>query len=205
MTDPIERLVDALDNLRVHQRQLDADGCEVGVSREALNEVVRAFGELSRRQSQAGVGEDDIAKIIDPHSFMPIGALAEDDGWTENMVQQGIDLARSKARRILYSLSVEPAGVEPVVWLSYVAFPPDGGDARYEIASPDEDDAFPVYTSPPPKAVTIADEKLIADARECVRVMRETGTFPTGQSVLSDVADRLESLTAALSSEAHNG
>ncbi|WIY54106.1 Lar family restriction alleviation protein [Devosia sp. YIM 151766] len=51
-----------------------------------------------------------------------------------------------------------PAGVEPVVWLSYVAFPPDGGDARYEIASPDEDDAFPVYLSPPSKAVMITDE-----------------------------------------------
>lgn len=53
MTDPIsnERLVDALDNLRVHQRQLDADGCEVGVSREALNEVILAFGREQRRAS----------------------------------------------------------------------------------------------------------------------------------------------------------
>lgn len=36
----------ALDNLRVHQRQLDMDGIEVGVSRQALNEVIRAFGSV---------------------------------------------------------------------------------------------------------------------------------------------------------------
>jgi hypothetical protein len=30
----------AFDNLKTHQRQLDADGCEVGVSRQALDEVL---------------------------------------------------------------------------------------------------------------------------------------------------------------------
>ena len=49
MTD----LADALDNLRVHQQQLDDDGIMVGVSREALNEVIRAFGALSLRQSHS--------------------------------------------------------------------------------------------------------------------------------------------------------
>lgn len=40
-------VADALDNLRVHQRQLDADGCEVGVSRQALNEAITYIGRLS--------------------------------------------------------------------------------------------------------------------------------------------------------------
>lgn len=31
----------AIENLRTTQRQLDADGCEVGVSREALETVLR--------------------------------------------------------------------------------------------------------------------------------------------------------------------
>lgn len=36
----------ALDNLRTNQRQLDADGCEVGVSRQALDETLDIYGEL---------------------------------------------------------------------------------------------------------------------------------------------------------------
>jgi hypothetical protein len=34
---------------------------------------------------------------------------------------------------------------EPIAWLAFVPFPPDGGEARYEVADPNEDDAFPVY------------------------------------------------------------
>jgi hypothetical protein len=33
-------------NLRQNQRQLDADGCEVGVSRQALEEILAAYAEL---------------------------------------------------------------------------------------------------------------------------------------------------------------
>lgn len=36
---------EALANLRDNQRQLDADGTEVGVSRQALNEVLEAFAD----------------------------------------------------------------------------------------------------------------------------------------------------------------
>lgn len=36
----------ALDNLRTCQRQLDADGCEVGVSRQALDETLDSYDEL---------------------------------------------------------------------------------------------------------------------------------------------------------------
>jgi len=39
-------IADALDNLRVHQRQLDMDGIEVGVSRQALNEAITYIGRL---------------------------------------------------------------------------------------------------------------------------------------------------------------
>lgn len=38
----------ALEALKNHQRQLDADGCEVGVSRQALEEVIVAFEALRR-------------------------------------------------------------------------------------------------------------------------------------------------------------
>lgn len=57
MTTPSSRVSDALDNLRVHQRQLDADGIEVGVSREALNEVIRAYGSLHRSLSSDSVSD----------------------------------------------------------------------------------------------------------------------------------------------------
>ena len=40
-------IADALDNLRVHQRQLDMDGTEVGVSRQALNEAISYIGRLT--------------------------------------------------------------------------------------------------------------------------------------------------------------
>ena len=42
MTDPNT----AYENLRSCQRQLDADGCEVGVSRQALDEILEAFDAL---------------------------------------------------------------------------------------------------------------------------------------------------------------
>lgn len=38
----------ALENLKAHQRQLDADGVEVGVSRQALDEVIAEVGRLRR-------------------------------------------------------------------------------------------------------------------------------------------------------------
>lgn len=37
----------AYENLRANQRQLDADGCEVGVSRQALDEILDAFATLN--------------------------------------------------------------------------------------------------------------------------------------------------------------
>lgn len=36
----------AITQLRDHQRQLDADGCEVGVSRQAIDETLEIVGEL---------------------------------------------------------------------------------------------------------------------------------------------------------------
>lgn len=36
----------AIVQLRDHQRQLDADGCEVGVSRQAIEETLEIVGEL---------------------------------------------------------------------------------------------------------------------------------------------------------------
>lgn len=39
----------ALDALKNNQRQLDFDGCEVGVSRQALDEIIAAYEALSAR------------------------------------------------------------------------------------------------------------------------------------------------------------
>lgn len=149
MTDPIsnERLVGALDNLRVHQRQLDADGCEVGVSREALTEVICAFGELSRRQSPAGV--EPVSDLIRQalHELDNVTALNDQDanclGCAENLLRQA--LAPS-----------------------------------------------------PPKAVTITDDLLAAlmEARDALNGAPNT----VGLHHQIDAA-----ITAALSSEAHNG
>jgi hypothetical protein len=38
----------ASDNLRTNQRQLDADGCEVGVSRQAVDETLEELDRLRR-------------------------------------------------------------------------------------------------------------------------------------------------------------
>ena len=43
-----QRTLAALENLRAHQRQLDADGVEVGVSREALDGVLALFFAIER-------------------------------------------------------------------------------------------------------------------------------------------------------------
>lgn len=43
MTNHIQNIYAALDALKNNQRQLDMDGCEVGVSRQALEEVIAAL------------------------------------------------------------------------------------------------------------------------------------------------------------------
>lgn len=40
-------MLDALENLKSNQRQLDMDGCEVAVSRHALEELIAAYEALS--------------------------------------------------------------------------------------------------------------------------------------------------------------
>lgn len=56
MTDPIRP---AVENLRQHQRQLDMDGIFVGVSRQALDEVLD-YIEADREAIRA----DEVAKIV---------------------------------------------------------------------------------------------------------------------------------------------
>ena len=52
----------AWDNIRDHQRQLDADGCEVGVSRQAIDETLTHLAALTAendrlRQDQVVTGD----------------------------------------------------------------------------------------------------------------------------------------------------
>lgn len=51
----------AITQLRDHQRQLDADGCEVGVSRQAIDETLEIVGELLESVSELCALIDTIA------------------------------------------------------------------------------------------------------------------------------------------------
>ncbi|MCP4258440.1 MAG: hypothetical protein GY774_13215 [Planctomycetes bacterium] len=44
-----KELQDAIDNLRNHQKQLDMDGCMVGVSRQALDIILKALEQSAGR------------------------------------------------------------------------------------------------------------------------------------------------------------
>ena len=48
----LERLAAAIENLRTHQKQLDADGIMVGVSRQALEEVLAYFDALTEGDTE---------------------------------------------------------------------------------------------------------------------------------------------------------
>lgn len=63
----------ALEALKNNQRQLDADGCEVGVSRQALDELIAAYEALSALPD--GVARDWTRRIA--------RAWASIDGWTD--------------------------------------------------------------------------------------------------------------------------
>lgn len=62
------------------------------------------------RDEAQRIRAEEIAKIIDPHTFLPLD-LIDGDEWSAEMVQQGRDLALSKARRILSALA---APIQPV-------------------------------------------------------------------------------------------
>lgn len=55
MTDLIEELAPAIEQLRDHQQQIDADGTFVGVSRQALDEVLAAILPIIAREKAAPV------------------------------------------------------------------------------------------------------------------------------------------------------
>lgn len=58
-------LREAVNQLRNHQRQLDADGCMVGVSRQALDEVLDAHESVFMiRRCADGTAAAPIAKVI---------------------------------------------------------------------------------------------------------------------------------------------
>jgi hypothetical protein len=42
----------------------------------------------------------------------------------------------------------------------------------------------------------MTDEELCKDARSAAKCLKDTGTFPTGQGIFLDCADRIEALTA---------
>ena len=44
----------------------------------------------------------------------------------------------------------------------------------------------------------MTDEELCKDARSAAKCLKDTGTFPTGQGIFLDCADRIEALTAEL-------
>lgn len=60
MTEP--DVTDALGNIRACQRQLDADGTEVGVSRQALEEVI---AEVDKARAEKARGGPAVLKMRD--------------------------------------------------------------------------------------------------------------------------------------------
>jgi hypothetical protein len=70
---------EAIDQLRNHQRQLDADGCMVGVSRQALDEVLDAHDSVFM-----------IQRCADGAAAAPIAVVTNNNqpGWT-NIVETG--------------------------------------------------------------------------------------------------------------------
>lgn len=80
----------------------------VGAQAEAATYIDNYLAAQPGRDRQPVAGEslsrhdrvDEVARIIDPHSFLPIEKV-DGDEWTENRVEEGMSLARSKARRIL--------------------------------------------------------------------------------------------------------
>lgn len=68
----------AIDNLRRCQRQLDADGCEVGVSRQALEEALEIVGELLDALRNCRTGWAEGNDIFGPmNAALPVIAKAE--------------------------------------------------------------------------------------------------------------------------------
>lgn len=56
----LEGIQPAIDALRNNQRQLDADGVQVGVSRQALEEVLSVLAALQAQAAASGAGEMEI-------------------------------------------------------------------------------------------------------------------------------------------------
>ena len=64
----MQKPTDAIENLRNSQRQLDADGCHVGVSRQALEETLEwaewAYNRIVKLEKEL----DDIeTELVDPY------------------------------------------------------------------------------------------------------------------------------------------
>lgn len=85
-----------------------------------IEAIIRAYL-AARSAPEAGKAVDDIAKIIDPHSFMDIPFT--DDPVLLDMVEQSKQDAIRKAERILSALASSPAptGAEPVAWRDVIA------------------------------------------------------------------------------------
>lgn len=108
-----EHVVRALDNLRVHQRQLDADGVEVGVSREALNEVIRAFGSLvvADRRARAVVTEEMVERAQEAWADAYDAEYFSDGSTKDNKAA-----CMRAALEAALSVRAEPVAVKPLEW-----------------------------------------------------------------------------------------
>ncbi|AKU43477.1 hypothetical protein CPT_Sansa73 [Caulobacter phage Sansa] len=88
------RLQEALTQLREHQDQLDADGCRVGVSREALDIVLSSFNENPAPQiTEEGVARRVAGMIGDAVGYFWNAALIpthEHGDATANAVMSGM-------------------------------------------------------------------------------------------------------------------
>lgn len=67
----------AIANLRSNQRQLDADGCMVGVSRQALDETLALYDELLARSKAIVTAfcNTEIGRSSDALYYDPLAAI----------------------------------------------------------------------------------------------------------------------------------
>jgi len=130
----------AIDNLHHHQRQLDADGIEVGVSRQALLEVLTGVEAALPALRAAPAG--DVAEALNPDALAALKngqRQLDQDGVEVGVSRQALDelIAAFEARTALSAQGWRTPGEFQEL---HIIFQDDGGPANLrfvEVETPD--------------------------------------------------------------------
>lgn len=93
----------ALDALKNNQRQLDMDGVEVGVSRQALDELIAAYERLTT------VNAEPVAEVV--RSPLPGGGYRQDVQWRTNYIPE------AGAKLYVAPQASAPVAVQELQWI----------------------------------------------------------------------------------------